>query len=133
MNVVSPESTPVAEGKGEARRACHHERLFARVARSPLRSSSFCDSPLYGVTRNPWNPMRTPGGSSGGSAVAVATGCVAIRQGTDMGGSVRIPASCTGIVGIKPAAGRLPLDDQPSFVAGCDIGTYISQRSLAGI
>jgi Asp-tRNA(Asn)/Glu-tRNA(Gln) amidotransferase A subunit family amidase len=78
--------------------------------------SSFCDSPLTGVTRNPWNPERTPGGSSGGSAVAVATGCVAIAQGTDMGGSVRIPASCTGLVGIKPAAGRIPLDDQPSFV-----------------
>ena len=79
-------------------------------------SSSFCDSPLFGITRNPWNPDRTPGGSSGGSAVAVATGCVAIGQGTDRGGSVRIPASCTGLVGIKPAAGRLPLHDQPSFV-----------------
>jgi amidase len=59
---------------------------------------------VFGITRNPWNPARTPGGSSGGSAVAVATGCVAIGQGTDMGGSVRIPASCTGLVGIKCAA-----------------------------
>ncbi|TPL43528.1 amidase [Mesorhizobium sp. B2-4-6] len=83
---------------------------------SEFAATSFCDSPLYGITRNAWNPDRTPGGSSGGSAVAVATGCVAIAQGTDMGGSVRIPASFPGVVGIKPAAGRLPLDDQPSFI-----------------
>lgn len=90
--------------------------ILGKTTLSEFASSSFCDSPLHGITRNPWNPARTPGGSSGGSAVAVATGCVAIGQGTDMGGSVRIPASCTGLVGIKPAAGRLSLDDQPSFV-----------------
>lgn len=90
--------------------------ILGKTTLSEFASSSFCDSPLHGITRNPWNPSRTPGGSSGGSAVAVATGCVAIGQGTDMGGSVRIPASCCGLVGIKPAAGRLPLDDQPSFV-----------------
>lgn len=90
--------------------------ILGKTTLSECASSSFCVSPLHGVTRNPWNPDRTPGGSSGGSAVAVATGCVAIAQGTDMGGSVRIPASCTGLVGIKPAAGRIPLDDQPSFV-----------------
>lgn len=90
--------------------------ILGKTTLSEFASSSFCDSPLTGITRNPWDPARTPGGSSGGSAVAVATGCVAIGQGTDMGGSVRIPASCTGLVGLKPAAGRLPLDDQPSFV-----------------
>lgn len=90
--------------------------ILGKTTLSEFGSSSFCDSPLHGITRNPWNPARTPGGSSGGSAVAVATGSVAIGQGTDMGGSVRIPASCTGLVGIKPSAGRLPLDDQPSFV-----------------
>lgn len=90
--------------------------ILGKTTLSECASSSFCVSPLHGVTRNPWNPERTPGGSSGGSAVAVATGCVAVAQGTDMGGSVRIPASCTGLVGIKPAAGRIPLDDQPSFI-----------------
>lgn len=90
--------------------------ILGKTTLSECASSSFCDSPLHGTTRNPWNPERTPGGSSGGSAVAVATGCAAIGEGTDMGGSVRIPASCTGLVGIKPAAGRIPLDDQPSFV-----------------
>lgn len=90
--------------------------ILGKTTLSEFASSSFCDSPLTGITRNPWNIDRTPGGSSGGSAVAVAVGCVAIAEGTDMGGSVRIPASCTGLLGLKPAAGRLPLDDQPSFV-----------------
>lgn len=90
--------------------------ILGKTTLPEFAASSFCDSPLTGITRNPWNAMRTPGGSSGGSAVAVATGCVAIAEGTDMGGSVRIPASSTGIVGLKPAAGRIPLDDQPSFV-----------------
>ena len=76
--------------------------------------SSFTRSPLWGATRNPWNPELNPGGSSGGSAVAVATGCVPLGEGTDMGGSVRIPASYCGLVGLKPAFGRIPLDVVPS-------------------
>ena len=76
--------------------------------------SSFTRSPLWGATRNPWNPALNPGGSSGGSAVAVATGCVSLAEGTDMGGSVRIPASYCGLVGLKPAFGRIPLDVVPS-------------------
>ena len=90
--------------------------IIGKTSLSELASSSFCDSPLHGITRNPWNKERTPGGSSGGSAVAVLTGCVAAAEGTDMGGSVRIPASCSGVVGLKPAAGRIPIEDQPSFV-----------------
>ncbi|WP_413988277.1 amidase [Labrys okinawensis] len=67
-------------------------------------------SPLWGITRNPWNPERTSGGSSGGSAVAVATGGVFLAEGTDMGGSIRIPASLCGVVGLKPSFGRIPMD-----------------------
>jgi aspartyl-tRNA(Asn)/glutamyl-tRNA(Gln) amidotransferase subunit A len=66
------------------------------------------DSPLTGITRNPWNPEKTPGGSSGGAAVAVATGMGAAAVGTDGGGSIRIPASFTGVFGIKPSFGRVP-------------------------
>lgn len=63
---------------------------------------------LHGPTRNPWNPAHTPGGSSGGSAAAVASRMVAIAGGGDGGGSLRIPASCCGLVGLKPTRGRTP-------------------------
>jgi len=63
---------------------------------------------VFGVTRNPWNDARSPAGSSGGSAVAVATGMTALAQGTDFGGSVRVPAAFCGIVGIRPTPGLTP-------------------------
>jgi amidase len=61
-----------------------------------------------GITRNPWDPARTPGGSSGGSAAAVAGGLVAAATASDGGGSIRIPAACCGLVGMKPSRGRVP-------------------------
>jgi len=73
------------------------------------------ESALWGTTRNPWDPSRGPGGSSGGSGAAVSTGCVYLAEGSDMGGSVRIPASWCGIVGLKPGIGRIPMDVLPGL------------------
>ena len=65
-------------------------------------------TPIHGATRNPWNTERTPGGSSGGSAAGVAGGLFALATGSDGGGSIRIPAGFTGLVGLKPTYGRVP-------------------------
>jgi amidase len=69
----------------------------------------FTESQMWGSTRNPWDLGRTPGGSSGGSGAAVAAGMVAAATGSDGGGSIRIPAACCGLVGLKAQRGRVPL------------------------
>lgn len=77
------------------------------------------DGPLFGYTRNPWDPARTPGGSSGGAATALAAGIGWLAQGNDGGGSIRIPASYCGLFGIKPSFGRVP--HHPREGAFCDL------------
>jgi Asp-tRNA(Asn)/Glu-tRNA(Gln) amidotransferase A subunit family amidase len=72
---------------------------------------------VYGATRNPWNPERSPGGSSGGSAAALAAGLVALATSSDGGGSVRIPASCCGLVGYKPTMGGIGRNVVPRWIS----------------
>jgi amidase len=76
------------------------------------------DSRRFGPTRNPWDPRLSAGGSSGGSAAAVAAGIVALCDGSDLGGSIRIPASCCGVVGLRPSVGRVSIGPDFGDVAG---------------
>jgi len=87
---------------------CH-----ARTATPEFCCAAVTHSRLWGVTRNPWNPRYTPGGSSGGSAAALAAGTTTLANGSDIAGSIRIPASCCGVVGFKPPYGRIP--ESPGF------------------
>jgi aspartyl-tRNA(Asn)/glutamyl-tRNA(Gln) amidotransferase subunit A len=82
--------------------------VFAQSTSSEYGHKGVTDSPLHGITRNPWNTERTPGGSSGGAGAAVAAGLGPLAIGTDGGGSVRIPSSFNGLVGIKATFGRVP-------------------------
>ena len=82
--------------------------VFAKTHLPEFGHKGLTDGPSFGVTRNPWDPARTPGGSSGGAAVAVACGAGPLAVGTDGAGSVRIPAACCGLVGLKPTLGSIP-------------------------
>lgn len=86
--------------------------VHARTATPEFSCAGYTWSRLWGVTRNPWNTDFTPGGSSGGSGAALAAGMTTIATGSDIGGSIRIPASASGVVGFKPPYGRNP-DDPP--------------------
>jgi aspartyl-tRNA(Asn)/glutamyl-tRNA(Gln) amidotransferase subunit A len=82
--------------------------IHIRTTTPEFSCAAFTHSRLWGVTRNPWNPEFTPGGSSGGSGAALAAGYAPMATGSDIGGSIRIPASFCGVVGFKPPFGRVP-------------------------
>ena len=82
--------------------------IHARSATPEFCCAAITHSRIWGVTRNPWNPEYAPGGSSGGSGAALAAGMATLATGSDIGGSIRIPASFCGVVGFKPPYGRVP-------------------------
>jgi Asp-tRNA(Asn)/Glu-tRNA(Gln) amidotransferase A subunit family amidase len=83
--------------------------IFGKTASPEFGGSPSSESALFGATRNPWNLEHSAGGSSGGSAAAIAAGIVPMANASDGGGSIRIPASCCGLFGMKPTRGRVPL------------------------
>jgi amidase len=94
------------------------------------------ESLLYGPTHNPWELGHSPGGSSGGAAVSVASGIVPIAHANDGGGSIRIPASCSGIVGLKPTRGRVtfgPYNSEPINGLGIEFGLTKTIRDTASL
>jgi len=98
-----PEDAPAT-----ARLREHGAVLIGKTTTPEFGWKAVTDCALTGITRNPWDTTRTPGGSSGGAAVAAALGMGALHVGSDGGGSIRIPAGFTGIFGLKPSFGRVP-------------------------
>ncbi|MGK3961668.1 amidase [Sorangium sp. So ce118] len=90
--------------------------LFGKTTTSEFGLKGLGDSPLTGITRNAWDPRRTPGGSSAGAVTAVAAGFGPLAVGTDGGGSIRVPSAFSGVVGCKPTFGRVPA--HPASVVG---------------
>ncbi len=90
----------------------------------------FTESATYGVTRNPWNPQRSPAGSSGGSAAAVAAGLVPIASAGDGGGSIRLPAASCGLFGLKPQRGRVSLAPELEGWHGLAVNGCVSRTVL---
>jgi aspartyl-tRNA(Asn)/glutamyl-tRNA(Gln) amidotransferase subunit A len=98
----------IDDAPATARLREHGAIILGKTATPEFGWKAVTDGPLTGITRNPWNLSKTPGGSSGGAAAAVAAGLGALAVGTDGGGSIRIPAGFTGIFGLKPSFGRVP-------------------------
>ncbi|HEX8053169.1 MAG TPA: amidase family protein, partial [Thermoleophilaceae bacterium] len=88
------------------------------------------ESDAWGITRNPWDTSRTPGGSSGGSGAAVAAGLAGAGLATDGGGSIRIPAACCGLVGLKTQRGRVPLGPHVEHWHGLSVAGSVTRRTI---
>ena len=135
---------PLAEGSrflAGRNVSAHDSELVRRLKRAGLiilgktGTSEFglvptAEAELHGACRNPWDRERTTGGSSGGSAAAVAAGLVAMAHANDGGGSIRIPASCCGLFGLKPSRGRNPLGPDYGDMASGLIAEHVVSRSV---
>ena len=112
-SVALADNVPAADSPAVARLKRAGAILVGKTTTPEFGHKCFTDAPLFGRTANPWDLTRTPGGSSGGAAAAVAAGLGPIGIGTDGGGSSRIPAACCGVVGFKQTLGLVPHDLTP--------------------
>ncbi len=101
--------------------------VVGRTNVPPLCAMCVTESATFGITRNPWDTGRSPGGSSGGSAAAVAAGLVPAALGTDGGGSIRIPAAFCGLFGLKPQRGRVSLAPNPDHWHGLTAAGWLTR------
>ncbi|MGO9155030.1 amidase [Mycobacterium sp.] len=104
--------------------------IIGKTAVPELMIFPFTESLTFGATRNPWNPKRTPGGSSGGSAAAVAAGLASLALGSDGGGSIRIPSSWCGLFGLKPQRDRVSLEPHDDAWYGLSVNGPIARSVL---
>lgn len=120
---VLADKTPSTEDAPCVARLREDGAILLGMTQSPeIGWKGITDSPAHGITRNPWNLDRTPGGSSGGAAAAAALGMGSLHIGTDGGGSIRIPAAFTGLFGIKASFGRVPAYPASAFGTVAHIG-----------
>lgn len=104
--------------------------LIGKTNLPELAICGFTETDAWGITRNPWDTSRTPGGSSGGSAAAVAAGLVPAATASDGAGSIRWPAACCGLFGLKPQRGRIPIAPYPDAWHGLSVNGFVT-RSVA--
>ncbi|MER5770216.1 amidase [Streptomyces sp. NPDC001985] len=133
-SLTTGEGVPAAEdAPSVGRLRAHGAILIGRTTTPEFGWKGVTDSPRHGVTRNPHDPSRTAGGSSGGSAAALALGAGALSLGTDGGGSIRIPASFCGVFGLKPTYGRVPLHPGSAFGTLSHIGPMARDAADAAL
>jgi amidase len=104
--------------------------IFGKTNSPELGLMPVTEPTLYGPSRNPWDTYRTPGGSSGGASAAVAAGVVPMAHASDGGGSIRIPAACGGLVGLKPSRGRIPVGPDKAEGWGGQSTSHVVSRSV---